>query len=78
MITKIVFVVMFIALARLGVDTYRRGSLGFRKIDYGCEIAVVGSVVALILFGPLDALGVLTVFCYELFLKAKEYKNDRV
>jgi hypothetical protein len=78
MITKIVFVVMFIAMARLGVDTYRRGSLGFRKIDYGFEIAMIGSLIALFMFGPLDAIGVLTVFCYEIFQKIKEYLNDRV
>jgi hypothetical protein len=75
MITKILFVVMFIVLARLGVDTHRRGSLGFREIEFGFEIAVVGSVIALLLFGPLDALGVIAVFCYEIFNKIKQYQK---
>lgn len=72
MITKIVFVVMFVVLTRLAVDTYRRGSFGFRKIDYGFEIAMVGSLIALLMFGAVDAFGVLAVFCFEIFKKIEE------
>jgi hypothetical protein len=72
MITKILFVVMFVVLARLAVDSYRRGSFGFRKIEFGFEIAVVGSIIALFLFGLVDALGVLAVFGYEISEKIKE------
>jgi hypothetical protein len=75
MITKIVFVVMFIVLTRLGVDSYRRGSLGFRKIDFGFEVAVVSSIIAFFLFGVVDAVGVLAVFSYEIYQKIKEYQT---
>ena len=72
MITKIVFVVMFVVLARLAVDTYRRGSFGFRKIEYGFEIAMIGFFVATITFGAVDAFGVLAVFCFEIFTRLEE------
>ena len=72
MLTKIVFIVMFVVLTRLGVDSYRRGSFGFRKIDFGFEVAVVGSIIALFLFGVVDALGVLAVFSPEIYQKIKE------
>jgi hypothetical protein len=75
MITQIVFVVMFIVLVRLAVDSYRRGSFGFRKIEFGFEVAVVGSIIALVLFGLVDALGVLAVFSYEIYQKIKEYQT---
>jgi len=75
MLTKIVFIVMFVVLTRLAVDTYRRGSFGFRKIDFGFEVAVVGSIIALFLFGLVDALGVLAVFSPEIYQKIKEYQT---
>jgi len=74
MITKLVFVVMFIVLTRLAVDSYRRGSFGFKKIEFGFEVAVVGAIIAVVLFGVADALGVLAVFCYEIYNKIKEQK----
>lgn len=72
MITKIVFVVMFVVLARLAVDTYRRGSFGFRKIEFGFEIAMIGFFIAIVCFGAVDAFGVLAVFCFEIFKKIEE------
>mgnify|MGYP007055470097 CR=1 FL=1 len=69
MITKIVFVVMFIVSARLSVDSYRRGSFGFREIEHGVELAALSSLIALLLFGPIDAIGAASVFCYEIYNK---------
>jgi hypothetical protein len=72
MITQIVFVVMFIVLTRLAFDSYRRGSFGFQKIEFGFEVAVVGSIIALFLFGLLDSIGVLSVFSYEIYQKIRK------
>ena len=48
---------------------YKR--LGFKEIPYGFEVGIVSAVVALVLIGPLDFVGVLSIFSYEIYLKIK-------
>ena len=39
------------------------------------RLLLPGSIIALVLFGLVDALGVLAVFSYEIYQKIKEYQT---
>ena len=71
MITQIITLSVVVILIRLVWQTLIYKKLAFREIPYGFEVGVICSILALILISPLDSIGVLSIFSYEIYLKIK-------
>jgi len=71
MITQAISMAIILILVRLVWQSAIYKRLGFKEIPYGFEVGIVSAVVALVLIGPLDFVGVLSIFSYEIYLKIK-------
>ena len=71
MITQVITLAVILVLIRLVWQTAIYKQLGFKEIPYGFEVGVVCSILALILIGMFDFVGVLSIFSYEIYLKIK-------
>jgi len=72
MITQIISFTIILALLRLVYQSLIYKEIGFKEIPYGFEVGVIGSLLALFMFGHLDFFGVLSIFSYEIYLKIKK------
>jgi len=71
MITQAITLAVILVLIRLVWQTAIYKRLGFKEIPYGFEVSIVSAILALVLIGPLDFVGVLSIFSYEIYLKIK-------
>jgi hypothetical protein len=71
MITQLITLSVVVILIRLVWQTAIYKKLGFKEIPDGFEVGVVCSILALILIGMFDFVGVLSIFSYEIYLKIK-------
>ena len=71
MITQAITLAVILVLIRLVWQTAIYKRLGFKEIPYGFEVSIVSAILAFVLIGPLDFVGVLSIFSYEIYLKIK-------
>jgi len=71
MITQLITLSVVLILIRLVWQTAVYKKLAFKEIPYGFEVGIVCAILALLLIGMFDFVGVLSIFSYEIYLKIK-------